>query len=122
MELEEKGKYNCRECVNKATALCSHCHTICSHTKESKPTYFVSEQDFATGTPVFVRLFANDVGYTKPPLGVMPRYIADGIRAGEISEAIKRYLDRGKAIPNEWIDEYNEICNRWTDEDNNAKT
>lgn len=42
----------------------------------------------------------------KPPLGLRPKFIAYSERLKEIHEAIGRYLDAGKAIPQEWIDEF----------------
>lgn len=46
---------------------------------------------------------------TKPPLDVMPRDIWDRKRQEELAAAMQRYLEAGKAIPREWIDEYNEL-------------
>ena len=48
-------------------------------------------------------------GKDNPPLGVMPKFIWDRKRISMLKEAIKRYLDENKAIPNEWITEYNEL-------------
>lgn len=45
----------------------------------------------------------------KPPLGLKPRWKADEERAEEIAIAISRYQDARKAIPNEWLDEYDEL-------------
>jgi len=45
----------------------------------------------------------------KPPLGLMPRWAADGLRMKNISEAIAQYTDVGKEIPVEWLTEYNEL-------------
>ena len=65
------------------------------------------------------RITLNDVPYlsglpeveqtTKPPLGVMPRYIWVRKRQEELAAAMQRYLEAGKSIPREWIDEYNEL-------------
>ena len=41
----------------------------------------------------------------KPPLGLVPRYIRDEQRAREIIDAILRYIDNGRPVPHEWIDE-----------------
>ena len=41
----------------------------------------------------------------KPPLGITPRYIHDEHRAREIIFALLRYLDAGKPIPREWLEE-----------------
>lgn len=46
---------------------------------------------------------------TKPPLGVMPRDIWNRKRQKELADAMQRYLEAGKSIPREWIDEYNEL-------------
>ena len=45
----------------------------------------------------------------KPPLGVMPKYIWDKKRLSDLTSAIQRYIDAEKAIPKEWVDEYNEL-------------
>jgi hypothetical protein len=45
----------------------------------------------------------------KPPLGIMPRYLHDESRMIEIYSAVSRYYHAGKAIPVEWIEEYNEL-------------
>lgn len=65
------------------------------------------------------RLTPNDARYlsglpeldqaTKPPLGVMPRDIWNRKRQKELADAMQRYLEAGKSIPREWIDEYNEL-------------
>lgn len=49
---------------------------------------------------------------TKPPLGVMPRDIWNRKRQKELADAMQRYLEAGKSIPREWIDEYNELSDR----------
>lgn len=45
----------------------------------------------------------------KPPLGVMPRNFWNRKRQEELAAAMQRYLEVGKSIPREWIDEYNEL-------------
>jgi hypothetical protein len=45
----------------------------------------------------------------KPPVGLRPRHIAVSSRLQEIEEAMKRYMDAHKLIPQEWFDEYNEL-------------
>ena len=49
----------------------------------------------------------------KPLLGIMPRSYWDGRRQHDITEIIKRYLQDGKKIPEEWIEEYNELTDRY---------
>ena len=45
----------------------------------------------------------------RPPLGVMPLYIWNKKRVLEIAEAITRYAEAFQQIPQEWIDEYNNL-------------
>jgi hypothetical protein len=40
----------------------------------------------------------------------MPRFIWEERRMTAISEAMARYIAAYKAIPQEWIDEYNELA------------
>lgn len=71
-------------------------------------------------------LIANDARYlmgicdieetikteNKPPLGVTPRDRWDRKRQDDLAAAMQRYLEAGKKIPKEWLDEYNEISDR----------
>jgi hypothetical protein len=41
----------------------------------------------------------------RPPLGLSPRNIHDAIRMTDILFAMRRYVDAGKQIPGEWLDE-----------------
>jgi len=41
----------------------------------------------------------------KPPLGLRPKWLADSERVKEIREAISRYWDAGKKVPEAWIEE-----------------
>ena len=45
----------------------------------------------------------------KPPLGLMPRSIHRDHRIKEILEAMQRYADKQKAIPEEWFEELMEL-------------
>lgn len=47
--------------------------------------------------------------YERPPLGLRPRIIADEQRLQEIKEAIMRFMAADRSIPQEWLDEYNEL-------------
>ena len=42
-------------------------------------------------------------------LGLTPKFIVWEYRLKEINEAMGRYLDAGKEIPDEWVKERNEI-------------
>ena len=48
----------------------------------------------------------------KPPLGIMSRYRWEEKRMYDLAEVIKRYMAHGKVIPQEWVNEYNEIAER----------
>lgn len=45
----------------------------------------------------------------KPPIGLVPKYIRQEQRISEIFEAIVRYFEARKRIPDEWIEEYHEL-------------
>ena len=45
----------------------------------------------------------------RPPLGVTPKFIWDRKRIDMIKNGIKRYINANKAIPVDWITEYNGI-------------
>lgn len=57
----------------------------------------------------------------KPPLGVVPRDIWDRKRQDDLAAAMQRYLEAGKKIPKEWLDEYNEISDK-QEKENRPKT
>ncbi|ARK08861.1 hypothetical protein A6C57_00250 [Fibrella sp. ES10-3-2-2] len=50
--------------------------------------------------------------FVRPPHGLMDRKYIDQQRQQDINEAIKRYLDAGRTVPGEWLEEYNEIVAR----------
>jgi len=52
---------------------------------------------------------ATDSKAEKPPLGLMPASLFYEDRANQIIEAMNRYIQAGKAIPLEWVKEYNAI-------------
>ena len=41
----------------------------------------------------------------KSPIGIMPKFIHDELRADQLRAAIKRYKKANKPIPKEWIKE-----------------
>lgn len=45
----------------------------------------------------------------KPPLGLMPKYIWELKRIEQIQLAITRFTEAKRAIPSEWIEEYNTL-------------
>ena len=55
-----------------------------------------------------LKTFIGTAKHTKPPLGLVPRFIRDEARVSEILEAIARYNEVGKPVPVEWLDELNE--------------
>jgi hypothetical protein len=52
---------------------------------------------------------AFELSQIKPPFGLRPRYILDGLRMQEILEAATRFASTGKYIPKAWIDELIEL-------------
>jgi hypothetical protein len=49
---------------------------------------------------------------SKPPVGLVPRHIQDGIRLIEITTAVNNFALAGEKIPMLWIDELLEIIDR----------
>jgi hypothetical protein len=48
---------------------------------------------------------------TKPPIGIEPEWYWKAVRCGNLSDAIKRYLDSAThAVPIKWVEEYNRLC------------
>jgi len=41
----------------------------------------------------------------KPPIGLRPEHIWIDARVDEIRQAIARYIETGRPIPHEWLDE-----------------
>jgi hypothetical protein len=58
---------------------------------------------------------SNVIEIERPPLGLTPRWIWDEHRMKEIKKAMKRYTIKGKRIPQEWTNEYNELTQRKND-------
>ena len=56
---------------------------------------------------VFFKKYPKKDNTDRPPLGVMPKFIWDRKRIDMIKDGIKRYIDVNKAIPVDWIEEYN---------------
>jgi hypothetical protein len=52
--------------------------------------------------------------HRKPPIGLMPEHVWKLHRFEDVTAAIKRYLDAGLVVPDEWLAEYcrlkNELC------------
>lgn len=58
----------------------------------------------------------------QPPLGVTPRFVLDEERIKELKEAIERFLAANWPIPDNIINEYNELTERLDVEgDNNLR-
>lgn len=45
----------------------------------------------------------------KPQIGIVPRWLHDQLRQQELMSAIIRYIDAGKTVPVEWVEEFNEL-------------
>lgn len=50
---------------------------------------------------------------SKPPLGVKPRRIHDQGRLSDLFQAVLRYMTDGSPIPQEWIEEIDELLKRY---------
>lgn len=48
----------------------------------------------------------------KPPLGLKPRNIFEEERIHEIFQAMMRYRQSHQEIPEEWIEEFNDLMRR----------
>jgi hypothetical protein len=75
-----------------------------------------------TGVPWKNKTCSNGEAATEcsaPPLGLMPRHIHDEKRITAIKAAIERYSEANKAIPIEWITEYNELIEKLPIEERN---
>jgi hypothetical protein len=46
---------------------------------------------------------------TMPPLGLRPRFIVTEHRVAEIDEAIERYKEASKEVPEVWLEERREL-------------
>ncbi|GLI90449.1 MBL fold metallo-hydrolase [Bacillus subtilis] len=53
----------------------------------------------------------------KPPLGVTPRWLHDELRFKELSEAIERFREACKPIPEVWVNEYNSYLKKYAVKD-----
>jgi len=51
---------------------------------------------------------------TKPPLGIIPEWLWKKTRYNELTQAIQRYKDAFKEIPQEWINEQHDLRNSIT--------
>lgn len=94
---------------------CDHCGNEVRNANALRP---VEIHNFHWGGPNVYHLCAkciedlkNYIGtarHTKPPLGLVPRFIRDEARVAEILEAVARYNEVGKPVPVEWLNELNE--------------
>lgn len=89
------------------------CYILPRSNDEMLELYFLWAVMVAFYEPKRKYINCEDKSNIKPPLGIMPRSYWDGRRQHDITDAIKRYLQVGKKIPEEWIDEYNELTDRY---------
>lgn len=77
---------------------------------------YVCERKVLTNNPRYIPLCGRCKGKAqekeRPPLGVYPRFLHDEKRMEHIAEAIERFTAVGKAVPLEWIEEYDELAER----------
>lgn len=57
----------------------------------------------------FVPLNTQPATTERPPLGLRPRYIVDGLRIQEILVAMTTFASAGKQIPQAWITELDSL-------------
>lgn len=93
---------------------------LCLSHKNYLEEYKIS---ITTDPTEFIRYVANKTGkeweptndqkewkaVEKPPLGLTPKYVKTEERKQEILEAMNRYNETGKPIPEEWVKEYDEL-------------
>ncbi len=48
----------------------------------------------------------------KPPLGAIPKEIWDWKRVEHLKDTFYRFLNANKEIPNEWLEEYNDLVKK----------
>lgn len=99
--------------VNPGHWLCATCHLTwpqdwgetmpIAACKSSTPPSQKTDQAHAQG--MVREWLVEDV---KPPLGVLPRWRHNELRATELLCAMLRYVEAGKTIPREWLDELTE--------------
>lgn len=63
---------------------------------------------WASGLPVAEGIQKS----SRPPLGLIPRFIRDEQRRDEVLAAMTRYAEANKTIPGEWAEELKEIVER----------
>ena len=51
--------------------------------------------------------------YTKPPIGVKPRWLHDSERLKDILDAIERYTNADLPIPKDWVIELRDLFSKY---------
>jgi len=67
------------------------------------------QKDFQKMSDELFKFGQLDMGCTRRPLGLAPKWLIQEKRRNEISEAMSRYLTAGLKVPTEWVEEYNEL-------------
>lgn len=55
----------------------------------------------------------NKNAYTKPPIGVKPRWLHDSERLKDILDAIERYTNDDLPIPKDWVIELRDLFSKY---------
>ena len=89
--------------------------------KKESEKYFIDELDIFLDRLVEAK-FSEIIGYTitelpkqpaekgvKPPLGLRPRWAVEESRMYEIMEAMKRYSADSKPVPENWLNELDDL-------------
>jgi hypothetical protein len=74
-------------------------------------------KDFVENTPDWFKAVPD---LDKPPLGLMPKYLHDEKRLDDIREAMGRWDNACKTIPQEWINEEKELLKAMKDRRNST--
>lgn len=81
----------------------------CKCSNRYTTTYFENKQlncsNCGREIKQYITLEDKNMQIQKPPLGLKPRETHDKLRSLEIVQAMDRYIQVGKEIPQEWIDE-----------------
>jgi hypothetical protein len=62
--------------------------------------------------------FAEYLAKNLSPIPCRPREVVDRMRVTELLEAMLRYNNASKKIPNEWLQEFDDLCYTMKDVDN----
>ncbi|BAK53029.1 metal-dependent hydrolase [Bacillus phage SP-10] len=90
----------------------------CMHLDEKFDPEKAKQYGFNVVEPVnFEKSNKTSKAVENPPLGVTPRWLHDELRFKELSEAIDRFREACKPIPEVWVNEYNSYLKKYVVKD-----